>query len=173
MKRMIAILIALLLVTLPALSESFSTFDYITGQTGNAYLLYTFPDVRLYLPLDWLGRITVEADDAGASFYQTASHEKYLEEGIASGGFLFRLCADANESFRELPAYAYIGYSENVGLHFYLELPSDYPAYPEGAAQAEYDEMAAQVDAVAEDSRVERSMLFYTEGLDGTEPGMS
>ena len=173
MKRIVSILTALLLAVLPALAEpSFSTFDHVIGRAGGGrFIFYDFPDVTLYLPAEWEGLFTVEQDETGAAFYHTASREKYLEEGFGGGGFLFKLCASADEGFRDLPAYADLGYSENAGLHFYLMLPSDYPAYPDEAIRAEYDEMAGQIQAVVvESASVAPNMSFYPGndiGLDG------
>ena len=166
MKRFLLLFVVLLLIALPALAEGagFSTFDYVDGHAGSHYLCYSFPDIRLYMPIEWEGRITVESDTDGASFYQTASHEKYLEEGIAGGGFLFGLRASADEGFRELPAYEYLGFSDNAGLHFYLLLPSDYPAWPDGdEIQAEYDEMSGQIRLVVEQAKIGPNMNFYTD----------
>lgn len=164
MKRVVSILIVFLLTVLPALAEpSFSTFDYVTGWAGGGrFIYYDFPDVTLNLPAEWEGLFTVKQDGTGVSFYQTASHEKYLQEGIEGGGFLFKVCASEDEGFRDLPAYAYLGYSENAGLHFYLLLPSDYPAYPDDATRTKYDEMARQINAViVEKACVAPNMSFY------------
>ena len=166
MKRVFsAILILLLIASLPAVAEqSFSTFDYVTGSAGGVrFIYYDFPDVTLNLPAEWQGLYTVEQDETGVTFCQTASHEKYLEEGIKSGGFLFKLCASEDEGFRGLPAYEYLGYSENAGLHFYLMLPSDYPAYVEDdAVKAEYDRMSGDIiPVVAGKARVAPNMSFY------------
>ena len=175
MKRIISILIASLFVAaLAALAEApqFSPFDYVPGETANGtYLVYSFPDIRLYLPMEWKGKITVEQGDDGIAFYQTDSYERYREEGIPGGGFLFELCASGDEGFRELPAWEYLGYSENAGLHFYLALPSDYPAYPDDAVREEYDAMAGQIGVVAEKARIAPSLNFYPG--ESTDAGMS
>ena len=164
MKRVIAVFLVLLFAALCASAEEaeFSAFDFKYAHAGSAWICYIFPDVTLYMPLEWEGRITAKQSETGTSFYQTASLERFAEEGLEEGGFLFRLCASEDESFRALPAYAYLGYSENVGLHFYLMLPSDYPAYPEDAAiRAEYDEMRGTVDTIVEEAEIEPSMSFY------------
>ena len=62
--------------------------------------------------------ITVEQTDGGAAFYQTANLDRHREAGVSGGGLLFRLCASADEGFRGLPAYEYLGRSESAGLHF-------------------------------------------------------
>ena len=175
MRRLIAVFLVMLFVALCASAEEteFSTFDFEYAHAGSTSICYIFPDITLYMPLAWEGRITVEQSETGVSFYQTASLEKFVEEGLEEGGFLFRLCASEDESFRELPAYAYLGYSENVGLHFYLRLPSDYPAYPaDEAIRAEYDEMEGAVDTIVEQAEIEPSMSFYPpdgEPLDGND----
>ena len=174
MKRMIALLAVMLIAaTLPAVAQTFSPFDYREQQTINGkYLVYDFPDIELYLPMEWQGRFTVDQREDGISFYQTASYQKFLEEGLEEGGFLFELRAGEDEAFRELPAYADLGYSENAGLHFYLLLPSDYPAYlGDDGIRAEYDEMLAAVDAVASMARIAPSLSFYPG--ESTDPGMS
>ena len=51
-------------------------------------------------------------------------------------------------------------------LNYYLELPSDYPAYTgDDAVRAEYDEMYAQIDEVA------AGVTFYADGTDHPEAG--
>lgn len=175
MRRIIAILLVVLLLGLPAMAEqSFSPYDYVTGSAGGGrYLYYDFPDISLYLPASWEGRFTVETDDYGVTFYQTASYDKYLEEGLEGGGFLFRLGASEDEDFRDLLAYEYLGYSENAGLHFYLTLPPEYTAYPEDAIMADYEDMAEAMDAIIEMARIAPSLSFYTDGLVSTDAGMS
>lgn len=174
MKHFIAILLVLLLAV-PCMAEpSFSPYDYVTGSAGGGrFLYYDFPDISLYLPAAWEGRFTVIRDEFGVAFYHAASHEKFLEEGFDDGGFLFRLCASEDEGFRDLLAYEYLGYSENAGLHFYLTLPPEYTAYQEEAIMADYDEMAGDLEAIAEMARIAPSLSFYTDGLESTDAGMS
>ena len=177
MKRFVLIVLiaALLAAAVSALAEAdgFSAFDYVQGETVNGnYLTFTFPDIALLIPMEWRDRLVVEQGDDGVSFYHAASREKYLEEGLEGGGFLFELCASADEAdIAELPASAYLGYSENAGLHFYLLLPSDYPAWPDAPARAEYDAMAAQIDLVVEKARIAPSLNFYPG--ESTDAGMS
>ena len=175
MKRFIALLLVLLLATLPALAESFTPYDHAILHTANGkYVVYEFPDIMLYFPVSWETTATVEQNDDGIAFYQTASLEKYREQGLEGGGFLCELCASEDESFRELPAYKYLGFSDNAGLHFYLVVPSDYPAYMEDAAiRAEYDEMHSQIDEIVEMARISRSMHYYTDGIEYTDSGRS
>ena len=176
MKRTVALLLALLLIALPALAEQvFTPFDYVPGQSGGGmYLSFACPDIRLLLPIDWQGRFVVKKSESGLAFYQLASYDKYEEAGLPGGGFLFQLCASEDESYEDLPAYSYVGYSENAGLHFYLMLPSDYPAYVEDeAVRAEYDEMAGDIPDIVELARIAPNMEFYTEGVEYTDAGMS
>ena len=175
MKRIAATLLALLLAVLPAFAErSFSPYDYVTGSAGGGrFLYYGFPDISLLLPAEWDGRFTVEQDDTGIAFYQTASYDRFLADGLEAGGFLFKLCASEDEGFRDLLAYAYLGYSENAGLHFYLILPPEYAAYEEEDVMAEYDAMAGDIDSIVESARIAPSLSFYTEGLESTDAGMS
>ena len=178
MKRLIALLIVLLIAVMPSAmmeTEGFSPFDFHVKYTANGkYIVYEFPDIMLYIPIEWMDGITVEQTDTGAAFFQTASYDKFLEDGLPKGGFLFKLRASEDESFRERPEYEYIGFSENAGLHFYLSLPSDYQAYvydPE--IRAEYDDMHKQISDIASTAKISRSMYFYTDGIESTDPGMS
>lgn len=177
MKRVVSILIALLLAVLPALAENeqFSTFDHAILHTVNGkYVVYEFPDIMLYVPINWEASATVEQGDDGIAFYHTGSLEKWAEAGIEHGGFLCELCASEDESFRELPAYEYLGFSENAGLHFYLVVPSDYPAYiDDETIRAEYDEMHNQIDEIVDMSRISKSIRYYTDDVVTTDAGMS
>jgi hypothetical protein len=175
MRRIISALLVILLLSLPAMAErSFSPYDYVTGSAGGGrFLYYDFPDISLYLPASWEGRYTVETDEYGVAFYQTASYDKFLEEGLEGGGFLFSLGASKDESFRDLLAYEYLGYSENAGLHFYLTLPPEYTAYLEEDIMADYADMAEGLDAIIEKARIAPSVSFYTDDLVSTDAGMS
>ena len=174
MKRLIALLVLVLIAVTPALAE-FTPYDYHVMYTANGkYVVYDFPDVMLYIPIEWEDAITVEQTDTGVAFFHTASCEKFLEDGLPKGGFLFKLRSSKDESFRELPEYEYIGYSENAGLHFYLSMPSDYQAYVYDAdIRAEYDAMNKQIAGIAGMAKIHRSMHFYTDDIVETDAGMS
>ena len=123
---------------------------------------------------EWEDAITVEQTDTGTAFFQTASYDKFLEDGLPKGGFLFKLRTSEDESFRERPEYEYIGFSENVNLHFYLSMPSDYQAYVyDPVIRAEYDEMHRQISQIAEMAKISKSMYFYTDDIVSTDAGMS
>ena len=162
MKRFVAIVLVLLLA-LPAVAEpSFSPYDYVTGSAGGGrFIYYDFPDISLLIPAAWEGRFIAEQDEFGVAFYHAASHECFLEEGHDDGGFLFRLCASEDESYRDLPAYADLGYSEHAGLYFYLTLPPEYTAYPEDEIMADYDNLASDIDMIIQEARIAPSMHFY------------
>ena len=174
MKRLITLLVVLLIFIMPAVAE-FTPYDYHNMYAGNMdYIVYDFPDVMLYIPIEWKDAITVEQTDTGVAFFQTASYDKFLEDGLPKGGFLFKLRASEDESFRELPEYEYIGFSENAGLHFYLSLPSDYQAYVyDTDIRAEYDAMSKQVYTIAEMAKIHKSMHYYTDDIVETDAGMS
>lgn len=174
MKHIVAILLVLLLAVPCVAEQAFSPYDYVTGSAGGGrYLYYDFPDISLCLPASWEGRFTVARDEFGLTFYHTASYEKFLEEGLEGGGFLFRLCASADEDYQDLLACAYLGYSENAGLHFYLTLPPEYTAYQEEAIMADYNDMAEDLETVIEMARIAPSLSFYTDDLVSTDAGMS
>ena len=173
MKRLICGLLVMLLAVSPAFAErSFSTFDHVTGRAGGGRSLYLdFPDISLLMPIEWETLVTIEQSGDGVSFYQTASLERYAADGVSGGGLLFRLCASKDERFRGLPAYGYLGYSDKAGLHFYLELPSDHPAYPDDDVSAAYDGMASQIDWIIAHAKIRSSMRFYTIDEDEVEDG--
>ena len=175
MKHLIVLLLALSL-TIPATAESFTPYDYQIMHTADDHsVVYAFPDITLIIPINWETAATVEQSENGIAFYQTASLEKYREQGLEGGGFLCELCASEDEDFRELPAYRYLGYSESAGLHFYLVVPSDYPAYMEDEAiRAEYDEMHGQIDSIVEKAQIKKNSHFYPEIIEGwTDSGRS
>ena len=177
MKRLIALFFAALIAVMPALAEAveFTPYDYHILYSGNGnYVIYEFPDIMLYLPIEWEEAITVEQADNGVAFFQTASYDRFLADGLPKGGFLFRLRASEDEGFRELPEYEYLGFSKNAKLHFYLSLPSDYEAYVyDPDIRAEYDGMHRQICRIAETAKISKSMHFYTEGMESTDAGMS
>ena len=177
MKRVIALLAALLLAVLPAAAGAaeFTPYDYHIKYTANGkYVVYEFPDVALLLPIEWEDAITVEQTDTGTAFFQTASYDRFLADGLPKGGFLFKLCASEDEDFRDLPAYAYLGYSENAGLHFYLTLPPEYTAYPDDPGIMEdYNGMAEDLETITAMARIAPSLRFYTDDLVSTDAGMS
>lgn len=151
MKRWIALLIALLLCAACALAEPMSALDYTDNILEDGSLIYYFQELSLELPADWHGKVMAVQSEYGVSFYQIASYEKYQAEGLDGGGFLFELCAGADEEYRDiLPAFADLGYSRTTGLYYYLMLPTDYPPYDEVDIRAEYDAMHAQLDYVTD-----------------------
>lgn len=150
MKRLTALLLALLMLALPALAEPMSLLDYTDDILEDGSPIYYFQELSLKLPADWRGKVMAMKDEYGVGFYQIASYRKYEAEGTPGGGFLFRLSASVNTSFTELPAFKYLGFSEASAMNYYLGLPSDYPAYLEEDTQAEYDAMCEQIDDVAQ-----------------------
>ena len=153
MKRWIVLLLALMMFALPVSAEPMSTFDYTDNVLEDGSLIYYFLELSLKLPAEWRGKLYVEQKENGVYFYQKASYEKYKAEGIDGGGFLFMLGASVNADFSKLPAFEYLGFSEESVLNYYLMLPSDYPAYMEDDIQAEYDAMHAQTDFVVQNAQ--------------------
>ena len=155
MKRLLLLIIAVLLITVPAFADSRTPYDYTDDILEDGRPIYYFRDLSLTLPASWRGRVMALQDDHGTSFYQTASYQKYQAEGGNKGGFLFRLSASVNSDFTQLPAYKYLGFSESSVLNYYLKLPTDYRAYNDPDIRAEYDAMFNQIDDVAD------SAYFY------------
>lgn len=136
MKRILLIVLVILAVAMPALAES--------------ELVYRTEDVDLHLPGAWAERILILPTLNGASFYQKASYDKYMEEGIPNGGFLFSLGACVNQSYKDLNNYIYLGFSDQSAMHYYLELPSDYPPYMQDDIRAEWEEMYQMMRGIAQ-----------------------
>ena len=153
MKRIFILILALMLIALPSLAEPMTGLAFTTGTAEDGSLMFYFEDLSLRLPADWQEKVLAEPSGNSLAFYHRASYEKYLEEGLENGGFLFSLGASVNSSFSELPAFEYLGFSEISCMNYYLELPSDYPAYMgDEAVRAEYDAMYAQIGQIAQDA---------------------
>ncbi len=151
MKRVLILILAMLMFALPALAEPMSGLAFTTEPGEDGSLVFYFEDLTLRLPPEWKDKVLGVPFGNSLGFYHRASYEKYLEEGIENGGFLFSLGASVNTSFSELPSFKYLGFSEISCMNYYMELPSDYPAYMgDESIRAEYDAMFAQVDQVAQ-----------------------
>lgn len=140
MKRTFALILALIfclvLAAVPAMAEP--------------ELVCYFEDVELHLPASWAGKLLMLPTATGATFYQKASYDRYMQDGLEGGGFLFSLGACVNNSYQELPSYIDLGLSERSAMHYYLQLPTDYPAYMQDDIRAEYDAMNAQIRGIAQ-----------------------
>ena len=158
MKRVFTLILAMLLLALPVLAEPMTGLAFTTDVAEDGSLVFYFEDLSLRLPAEWKDKVLGVPNGNSLSFYHRASYENYMAEGIENGGFLFSLGASVNTSFSELPSYKYLGFSDISCMNYYLELPSDYPAYMgDEAVRAEYDAMSAQIDQVAE------SVVIYGE----------
>ena len=154
MKKILVILASLLLFAFPAFAEPMGTFDYTDDLKEDGSPIYYFQDISLTLPAAWRGKVWAVQGENGVSFHQISSYQKFLEEGISNGGFLFGLGASVNNSFTDLPAYEYLGFSEKSYMNYYLILPTDYPVYNDPDIMAEYNALYAQIDYVAENAYI-------------------
>lgn len=155
MKRIIPLILAALLFALPALAEPMTGLAFTTDVTEDGSLMFHFEDLSLRLPADWQEKVLAMPDEGGLSFYHRASYERYQQENLDAGGFLFALGASVDNSFSDLPAFKYLGFSEISCMNYYLRLPSDYPAFMDDeAVRAEYDAMYAQIDQIAADAEI-------------------
>lgn len=156
MRKLISMLLALLLVALPALAENWNPYDYTDDITGDGCPIYYFADLSLKLPQSWRGKVFALRNDGGVAFHQEASYRRFEEAGMNGGGFLFQLYACEDESYRDrLPAYRDLGYSERSHTYYALLLPSEYDnTVFEGdeSGRAEYDELFGQIDFVVENA---------------------
>lgn len=156
MKRILVILLLIAIISMPALAES--------------ELIYRTEDVELHLPGSWAEKVLILPAINGATFYQKASYDKYMEEGIPGGGYLFTLGGCVNSDFEHLPSFIYLGFCEDSAMNYYLELPTDYPAYMDDEICAEWDDMHNMMRGIAQGavirgSAVKRSGRQYS-GLD-------
>ena len=146
MKRFLAVLLLLAFVSLPALAE--------------AELVYRTDDVELHLPAFWAGKVLILPSLNGATFYQKASYDKYMEEkGIPGGGYLFTLGGCVNSDFKDLPSFIYLGFCEESVMNYYLELPTDYPAYMDDEIRAEWDDMHNMTRGIAQGAVIRGSAV--------------
>lgn len=136
MKRFLLIALLILLVALPACAE--------------AELIYATEDVELRLPGSWTEKILILPTPTGAAFYQKASYDRFMEEGIPGGGYLFSLGGSVNRSFENLPSFIYLGFCEDSAMNYYMELPTDYPAYMDDEIRAEWDDMHKMMRGIAQ-----------------------
>lgn len=136
MKRFFLVLLALAIISVPALAET--------------ELIYRTEDIELHLPGSWAEKILILPTPTGATFYQKASYDKFMEEGIPGGGYLFTLGGCVNSDFENLPSLIYLGFCEGSAMNYYLELPTDYPAYMEDEIRAEWDDMHKMMRGIAQ-----------------------
>ena len=167
MKRLLALIVALLLFALPALAEAMSPYDYNDDILEDGSPIYYFPELSIRLPADWQGKVMAVPGERDVSFHQIASYERYQAEGIDGGGLLFSLCAGEEADFANVPDCEHLGDSAATGLSYFLLRPTDYPAYPEDAVRAEYDAMLAGLDEVLQGVEFyDRSGFELVEGVD-------
>ena len=137
MKRILAIFLLLAILSVPALAES--------------ELIYRTEDVELHLPGSWAEKVLIQPTLNGATFYQKASYDKFMEEkGLPGGGYLFTLGGCVNSDFENLPSFIYLGFCEDSAMNYYLELPTDYPAYMDDDIRAEWDDMHKMMRGIAQ-----------------------
>ena len=157
MKRILALLLILVMMSVPVLAET--------------ELIYRSEDVELHLPGRWNGKILILPNPTGATFYQKASYDKYMEEGIPGGGYLFTLGSCVNNGFESLPSYIYLGFCEDSAMNYYMELPTDYPAYMDDEIRAEWDDMYKMMRGIARGAVIRGSaMIPGSRQYTGTDP---
>lgn len=162
MKKTIAILMTALFFALPVTASESSPLAYDVTTTNGGSTVYLFEDLILQIPADWTNKYTLIDEEGRFSLYQTGSYEKYQEQGY-EGGFLFSLGASVNDSYKEIPNYKYLGFSERSMMNYYLVLPSDVQAYIEDETiTAEYQQMFTQIDDI-----VSNAIIYPAEGGSG------
>lgn len=139
--------------TVYAAGESMDYLDYTDNIREDGSLIYYFEEVAVVLPEDWKGKFELEVDGTRATFYHTASREKWLETYQMGGGELFTLSYSVNHDFAELPDFSYIGFSEDSVMNYFLTFPTDFQAYVDDPAVAEeFQQMNEEIDFVKENA---------------------
>ena len=84
MKRLTALLLALLALALPALAEPMALLDYTDDILEDGSSIYYFQELSLKLPADWRGKVMAMPGEGGVRFYQVASHENTLRRALTA-----------------------------------------------------------------------------------------
>ena len=101
MKRLTALLLALLALALPALAEPMALLDYTDDILEDGSPIYYFQELSLKLPADWRGKVMAMPGEGGVRFYQIASYEKYAAE---TGDDRITVIASTASPFKFTPA---------------------------------------------------------------------
>lgn len=128
-----------------ALAVPDDLFDCTTSRDTNNDISVSFRDLSLTLPESWTGKCLIQTSETAATFYQSASRERYSEEhGYPNGGRLFSICFSETLDFLDDPAYDVLG--DTADGHYYVSYPTDFQGYEKDQAIAdEYRSMLNDV----------------------------
>jgi hypothetical protein len=99
------------------------------------------------MPASWGSQVTVIDEGDHVSFYHTASLEAWKVDGLDNGGYLFKLCLDPTQDFKNLPSFMDLGKTSEG--YFYLMFPTDFQAYADNERILEqYQTLYSELDYV-------------------------
>ena len=90
-------------------ADAAGTWDYTITRTEES-TTYSFErGPQIVMPASWGSQVTVMDEGDHVSFYHTASLEAWKVDGLDNGGYLFKLCLDPTQDFKNLPSFMDLG----------------------------------------------------------------
>lgn len=152
-KLFISILIGMMAIngTVYGADSTQDSVEFTERVLDDGSVVYEFDEVAVTLPADWAGKYDMEVKGNSVTFYHKTSREKWIEKNGTSGGNLFTLSCSVNHDFTKLPDFAYIGFSEESMMNYFLIFPTDFQAYVDDSTVAEeFQELYSGLDFVKE-----------------------
>jgi len=128
-------------------ADAAGTWDYTITRTEES-TTYSFErGPQIVMPASWGSQVTVMDEGDHVSFYHTASLEAWKVDGLDNGGYLFKLCLDPTQDFKNLPSFMDLGKTSEG--YFYLMFPTDFQAYADNERILEqYQTLYSELDYV-------------------------
>ena len=128
-------------------ADAAGTWDYTITRTEES-TTYSFErGPQIVMPASWGSQVTVIDEGDHVSFYHTASLEAWKVDGLDNGGYLFKLCLDPTQDFKNLPSFMDLGKTSEG--YFYLMFPTDFQAYADNERILEqYQTLYSELDYV-------------------------
>lgn len=128
-------------------ADAGGTWDYTISRTEES-TTYSFErGPQIVMPASWGSQVTVIDEGDRVSFYHTASMEAWKVDGLDHGGYLFKLCLDPTQDFKNLPSFMDLGKTSEG--YFYLMFPTDFQAYADNERILEqYQTLYSELDYV-------------------------
>ena len=129
---------------------------YTVSRDSSGNIVYSIDSgsVIITLPADWEGHYDIDfTNDYKMTFYHAKSRLLLADQGYEGQGNMFSLAWSADEGFRNLPSYKYLGEGAQYG-YYYLEFPTDVQGYMDnGACWEEYQSMLKGTDFIRDSAR--------------------
>ena len=84
---------------------------------------------QILVPASWEGHITIMEEENSVVFYHTLSRDSWLGKGYDHTGYLFKLCLDPTQDYKNMPSFLDLGRTDEG--YFFLVFPTDMQAYAE------------------------------------------